>query len=405
MKALTRDEVKVVARRRTRAWRWWVALLLVVVAAGAYWRFAHHPGAPRSSATAAAEPVPVLVSAAATRDVPIYLDGLGTVQASQTVTVKPQVDGKLIDVLFREGQDVKRGDVLARIDPRTYQAALDQAVAKKQQDEANLANARLDLARYKKLAAQAYTSAQTSDTQRATVAQLQAQVEQDQAQIDNARAQLSYCTITAPIDGRTGIRQVDQGNIVHAADTTGIVVLTTLRPIAVVFTLPQQLLGQVAAAMAAGAPEALALPQDVSMRPDAAVIDRGTLAVLDNQVDPTTGTIKLKAMFPNAKLALWPGAFATVRLLVRTEHSATVVPEAAIQRGPDGDYVYVVGGDMTAVRRPVRVGHEDLNGAVIESGLAVGERVVTDGASRLNNHDKVTMATAPASLAPPAHGA
>ena len=191
-----------------------------------------------------------MLAAAGQRDVPIYLDGLGTVQACATVTVKPQIDGMLTEVRFHEGQDVHAGDVLARIDPRTYQAAVDQAAAKKAQDEANLANARVDLARYTKLAATAYTSAQQADTQKAMVAQLEAQVAQDQAQIDTARAQLSYTTITSPIDGRTGIRQVDQGNIVHAVDTTGIVVITTLQPISVVFTLPQQQLAAVAAAQA-----------------------------------------------------------------------------------------------------------------------------------------------------------
>ncbi len=398
MSTLVREQVVASpSRRRVRLGRWWLVLLLLLLAGGGYWWFVlRHPAAPATAAAhVRSEPIPVLVAAAATRDVPIYLDGLGTVQASQTVTVKPQVDGKLIDVLFREGQDVTKGDVLAKIDPRTYQAALDQAVAKKQQDAANLANARLDLARYQKLAATAYTSAQTSDTQRATVAQLEAQVAQDQAQIDSSRAQLSYTTVTAPIDGRTGIRQVDQGNIVHAADTTGIVVLTTLRPIAVVFTLPQQQLGQVTQAMANGAPEALALPQDLAMRPDAAVIDRGTLAVLDNQVDPTTGTIKLKAEFPNARLTLWPGAFATVRLHVRTEQAATVVPQAAVQRGPNGAYVYVVGADDKATRRAVRVGHEDITGAVIEDGLHPGEQVVVDGAARLTDGAKVTIAQPP----------
>ncbi len=242
-------------------------------------------------------------------------------------------------MLFHEGQDVKKGDVLARIDPRTYQASLDQAVAKKQQDQANLANARLDLARYQKLSATNYTSAQTADTQRATVAQDVAQVAQDQAQIDNARTQLSYTTITAPIDGRTGLRQVDQGNIVHAADTTGIVVLTTLHPIAVIFTLPQQQLPQVAAAMAAGTPEALALPQDVSMRPNAAVLDRGTLAVLDNQVDPHHRHDQAEGAVPEPETAALARRVRDRAAAGRAPtQGATVVPEAAVQRGPQGAY-------------------------------------------------------------------
>ena len=409
MNVVTRDKLSV-ARRTRRPMRLGALLLLLLLAGGALWWFVWRtPGASTRSAgtqTAARgragghEPIPVLLATADQRDVPIYLDGLGTVQASQTVTVKPQVDGKLVEVLFSEGQDVKKGDVLARIDPRTYQAALDQAVAKKQQDEASLANARLDLTRYQKLAATAYTSAQTSDTQRATVAQDVALVGQDQAQIDTARTNLSYTTITAPIDGRTGLRQVDQGNIVHAADTTGIVVLTTLRPIAVIFTLPQQQLAQVTAAMAAGAPEALAMPQDVSMRPNAAVLDHGALAVLDNQVDSSTGTIKLKALFPNDGLRLWPGAFVTVRLHVSTDTGATVVPEAAVQRGPDGAFVYLVGSDSKAARRAVVVGHEDLSGAVVKSGVAVGDRVVVDGAARLTDGAQVTVAQPPGAQTP-----
>jgi multidrug efflux system membrane fusion protein len=224
-----------------------------------------------------------------------------------------------------------------------------------------------------------------------------AQVAQDQAQIDTARANLSYTTIVAPIAGRTGLRQVDQGNIVHASDSGGLVVLTTLRPIAVIFTLPQQQLAQVAAAMAAGTADALALPQDVAMRADAAPIDHGTLAVLDNQVDSSTGTIKLKALFPNDGLKLWPGAFVTVRLHVGTDPAATVVPEAAVQRGPDGAFVYVVGPDDKAVRRDVRIGHEDLSGAVVQSGVKPGERVVVDGAARLTDGAAVRIAQLPGS--------
>jgi len=291
-------------------------------------------------------------------------------------------------VRFREGQDVHAGDVLARIDPRTYQAALDQMLAKKAQDAANLANARVDLTRYTKLAATAYTSAQQADTQRSTVAQLEAQVAQDQAQIDNARAELSYTTIVAPIGGRTGIRLVDQGNLVHAADTGGIVVITTLKPIAVIFTLPQQQLSAVAAAQAQGTPEVEALPQGEE---GGAPLDRGTLAVLDNQVDPTTGTIKLKAMFPNEGMKLWPGGFVTVRLRVDTRRDATVVPPAAVQRGPQGPYVYVIGDGPTVSRRLVSVGHEDVRASIIDNGLQPGERVVIDGAARLTDGGKVTI--------------
>jgi multidrug efflux system membrane fusion protein len=365
--------------------------ILLALAGGAYWGVVLRPRA--APTVAAAEAIPVLTATAATRDVKLFLDGLGTAQASQTVTVKPQVDGVLTQVLFREGQEVHVGDVLARIDPRTYQAALDQAVAKKAQDAANLANARVDLTRYQKLAATAYTSAQQADTQKATVAEQEAQVAQDQAQIDTARAQLSYCTITAPIDGRTGIRQVDAGNLVHATDTTGIVVITTLKPIAVIFTLPQQALPEVAAAMENGPPVVLALPQTASGAAASRPLGEGTLSVLDNQVDQTTGTIKLKALFPNPHLQLWPGAFLTVRLQIGTAHDATVIPPVAVQRGPQGDYVYVVNDDLTVARRAVTLGHEDQVAAIIEGGLKPGERVVTDGASRLSDRTRVTIDT------------
>lgn len=336
------------------------------------------------------QPIPVLVAKSTVQNVPIYLDGLGTVQAFYTVTVRSNVDGPLVEVRFKEGQDVRVGDVLARIDPRPFQATLDQAVAKKTQDMANLANARLDLVRYQKLAATAYTSAQQADTQRATVAQLEAQVAQDQGAIDSARTQLSYATITAPIDGRTGIRQVDVGNIVHSSDTTGLVVITTLQPISVVFTLPQQTLPQVAAAMARGTPEVLAYNQGEDPK-NPALLDRGVLAVLDNQVDQTTGTIKLKATFPNANHTLWPGGFVGVKLRVNTVQDAVVVPPAAIQRGPQGAYVYVIAENGTASRRLVTVGHEDAQVSIVTKGVQAGETVVVDGASRLTDNSKITV--------------
>jgi membrane fusion protein, multidrug efflux system len=402
MDAMTRQTETPARARRGRLRRSGMAVLCLLVLAGigyAIWFWPARAPAPNARSAARGAPIPVLVAASETKDVPIYLDGLGTVQAFQTVTVKPMVDGPLVEVRFKEGQDVRAGDVLARIDPRTYQAALDQAVAKKAQDQANLANARVDLARYQKLAATAYTSAQQADTQKATVAQLAAQVEQDQGAIDSARTQLSYTTITAPIDGRTGIRQVDQGNIVHASDTTGIVVITTLQPISVVFTLPQQALPAVATAMKQGSPEALAITQG-NDGDAAGVLDRGTLAVLDNQVDPTTGTIKLKATFPNPGHKLWPGGFVGVRLKVATEHGATVVPPAAIQRGPSGTYVYVVGADDTVKRESVTVGHEDAQASIITVGLQPGAKVVTDGASRLTDGGRVTIVTPGAAGAP-----
>ncbi len=376
-----------------------VILLLAVLGAagvGGWYAFVRQPateqaqtGRGRGRRAANGDPIPVLTATAGRADVPVYLDALGTVQAFNTVSIKPMIDGPLVAVLFKEGQDVHAGDVLARIDPRPYQAALDQVAAKKAQDEANLANARVDLARYQKLVATAYTSAQTSDTQRATVAQDEAIVKQDQAQIDTARTNLSYTTIVSPLDGRTGIRQVDSGNIVHAADTTPLTVITQLQPVSVVFNLPQQTLGAVARALSQGAPEVLALPQVVADE-GRAVLDRGMVAVLDNTVDQATGTIKLKATFPNAALALWPGGFVNTRLLIDTERDVVTVPPAAVQRGPAGAFVYVLNANATVTRRAVQVGHEDEAVSVVASGLAPGERVVTDGAARLTDGAKVT---------------
>jgi len=377
------------APSRTRLIRGLLVVLVLLAIAGLGWRWwqGHQVATAPSGATRghASDAVPVLVAPATRADVPIYLDALGTVLAWSTVTIKPMVDGPLIEVRFHEGQDVRTGEVLAQIDPRTFQAALDQAVAKKAQDEATLANARVDLARYLKLAKTEYASQQQAETQKATVAQLEAQVAQDQAQIDTARTELSYATITSPIDGRAGIRQVDAGNIVHATDTTGVVVLTSLKPIAVIFTLPQQDLALVKTAMDRGAAEVLAVSDA------GATLDRGTLEVLDNQVDPTTGTIKLKARFPNTELRLWPGGFVRTKLLVDTEKGAITVPPAAVQRGPRGPFVYVANADGTAARRMVEVGHEDVRASIITSGVTEGEQVVTDGASRLTDGAKITV--------------
>jgi multidrug efflux system membrane fusion protein len=433
MDALTREPTTTVTRSRARRVVMLLASVALIAAVGAtlwFWpTTTNNPAKDRF----ANEPIPVLVATATRRDVPIYLDGLGTVQAFYTVTIRPMVDGPLVAVDFHEGEDVRKGDVLARIDPRTFQAAVDQAVAKRAQDEALLANARVDLTRYQKLVSNAYTSAQQADTQKSLVAQLEAQIRQDQAQIDTTRTQLSYCTIIAPIDGRTGIRQVDPGNIVHASDSSGasnLVMLTQLQPISVVFTLPQQSLPAVARATADGMPKALAVTQgavtegvgtqagstqagstqagstqagNAQAGNGSTVLDRGTLAVLDNQVDPTTGTIKLKATFPNARRVLWPGGFVGVRLLVDTARAALTVPPAAVQRGPRGTYVYVIDAASTAHRRDVTVAHEDQEVSIITAGLQPGDRVVTDGAARLAEDTKVAIAEpAPKPPGPPA---
>ena len=402
MDALTREPVDLTTRSRSRRWLMVVLCLLVIAAIGyAIWFWPAGSGGQAARNRNANQPIPVLVATAEQKDVPIYLDALGTVQAFNTVTIKAMVDGPLNSVNFTEGQDVKKGDVLAQIDPRTYQAAFDQAVAKKAQDEAQLANARLDMARYTKLAANNYSSGQQADTAKAQVAQLEAQVKQDQAQIDNARTELSYTTITSPLDGRTGMRQVDAGNIVHASDTTGIVMLTQLQPISVVFTLPQQTLPLVAKAMSQGAAKVLAYAQGTTGS-QSGVLDTGTLTVLDNQVDPTTGTIKLKATFPNPGNRLWPGAFVGVQVQVDTAKDAVVVPPAAVQRGPRSTYVYVVNNDGSTTRRDVKGGHEDAQQSIIADGIRPGDKVVIDGASRLNDGSKVTIVQPAAAGASPA---
>ena len=347
----------------------------------------------------ASGPIPVLTAPASRADIPVWFDSIGTVQASSSVVLRAMIEGPLVEVGFQEGQEVRAGDILARIDPRPYQAALDQVSAKKAQDEANLANARLDLARYQKLAQTAYASAQQSDTQKAVVAQLEAQLRQDQAQIDNARTQLSYTTITAPIAGRAGLRQIDVGNIARPSDPNGLVVIAAMQPISVLFTLPQQNLAAVRAAMQRGEALVLALPQavgnpvgSVGGAASNAPLDRGTLAVLDNQVDPATGTIKLKASFPNTQSQLWPGGFVNIRLRVQTLSQVVTVPPQAVQRGPSGPYVYVAKADNTATRRPVTIAYEDQSASVIRAGLEPGEMVVTEGASRLTENARIVIA-------------
>jgi membrane fusion protein, multidrug efflux system len=344
-------------------------------------------------------PVPVLAATPRIQDVPVYLDGVGAVRALNNVLVRSQVDGKLIAVNFTEGQDVKKGDVLAEIDPVIYKAQYDQAVAKKAQDEAQLANQRLDLARYQQLAASNAGSKQQFDTQRAVVAQQEALVNADQAAIDNMQAMLSYTKIIAPLSGRAGLRQVDQGNIIHASDATGLVIITQLQPIAVLFSLPQQQIVRVNAASAKGG-----LTVDVFGNDGITVIDTGTLKGIDNQVDPTTGTLKLKAEFPNAGFQLWPGQFVNVRLKVDTLAQAIVVPTSAVQRGPAGTFSYVIGEGDIVTAKPVVVTQQNETDAVIASGLSPTDRVVTTGFANLSDGAKVIIGkdeqTPAADLAP-----
>ncbi|TMJ81918.1 MAG: efflux RND transporter periplasmic adaptor subunit [Alphaproteobacteria bacterium] len=344
-------------------------------------------------------PVPVLAATPRIQDVPVYLDAVGAVRALNTVTVRSQVDGKLIAVNFTEGQDVKKGDVLGEIDPVIFKAQYDQTVAKKAQDEAQLANQRLDLARYQQLSASNAGSKQQYDTQRAVVAQQEALVNADQAAIDNAQAMLGYTKIIAPLSGRAGLRQVDQGNIIHAADLTGLVIITQLQPIAVQFSLPQQQIVRTNAAAAKGA-----LTVDVFGNDGTTVIDSGTLKGIDNQVDPTTGTLKLKAEFPNANFQLWPGQFVNVRLKVDTLSQAVVVPTSAVQRGPAGTFSYVIGDNDIVTAKPVAVTQQNEHDAVIASGLSPSDRVVTTGFANLSDGAKVIIGkddqTPAADLAP-----
>ncbi len=377
-----------------------IGIVLIALAAAFYYVFsASAPQQRRGGRFAAGEgPVPVLVAPAARADVPVYMDAVGTIKALNTVTVRPQVDGKLLSVNFKEGDDIKKGDVLAKIDPVIYQAQLNQAIAKKAQDEAQLANSKIDLERYEKLAATAAINKQQADTQRALVAQYTALVQADQAAIDNAQAMLGYTTITAPIDGRTGIRMVDEGNYVRSADAnSSIVVITQLQPISVLFNLPQQDLSQVNTAFNKGP-----LNVEAQRSDNDAVIDRGTLRVVDNQVDQTTGTVKLKAEFPNANLQLWPGQFVNIRLLVDTLKQVVVIPTGAVQRGPNGTFVYVVKDDDTVSVRPITVQKQDETQTVISKGLEAPERVVTTGFVRLTDGTKVAIGSGEAPAAQPA---
>jgi multidrug efflux system membrane fusion protein len=367
-----------------------IGLIVVAVAAAAVYYFTGSTETQQRRSRFGGEggPVPVLVAPAAKADVPVYLDAVGTTKALNTVLVKAQVDGKLIEVAFKEGQDVKRGDVLARIDPTTYKAALDQAVAKKAQDEALLANAKNDLARYEQLAATNAINRQQADTQKSLVAQYTAQIQSDQGAIESAQATLAYTTIRSPLDGRTGIRAVDEGNIVRAADTTGVVTLTQLQPISVFFNLPQQEITRVNTAFAKGPLAVDALRSD-----NDAVIDSGTLSVVDNQVDSTTGTVKLKAEFPNKTLQLWPGQFVNIRLLIDTLKQVVTIPTGAVQRGPTGTFVYVVKDDNTVSMRPITVQKQDENQTVVSKGVETGERVVTTGFARLTDTARITISS------------
>jgi membrane fusion protein, multidrug efflux system len=363
------------AQRRSRAWLLGTLAVLATLA----WLWL-----PDKRTDAAAQRdrggqvIPVDVTEAKRADVPVYLEGLGTVQAFNTVTVTARVDGELQKLGFVEGQMVNKGDLLAQIDPRPFQAALGQVRAQKAKDEATLQSAKADLERYIMLAPEDLASKQTLDAQRATVAGLEAQIKGDQANIDNAETQLRYTTIASPIQGRTGIRRVDIGNNVHATDTNGIVVVTQLQPISLIFTLPEDTLGVIATALSTGPVAVTALSRDGRTE-----LDQGTVSLVDNQIDQSTGTIRIKAVFPNTQNKLWPGQYVNARVLVRTDRGALTIPSAAVQRGPNGLFAYVVKPDQTVEVRALKVGEENGSVSVVQDGLRDGERVVTSNQYRL----------------------
>ena len=363
---------------------WLSTAILVVAAGGLAWYVVHQPGksAPSQASSAIVPPVPVTAGLAETKNIPVYLTGLGTVQAFNTVVVKVRVDGQLDKVAFTEGQNVKAGDLLAQIDPRPYQAALDQAKAVKAKDEAQLENAKRDLQRFVNL--HDFATKQSVDTQTALVRQFEATIQGDQAAIESAQTQLDYSTITAPLTGRTGVRLVDQGNIVHASDANGLVMITQLQPISVIFSLPAEQLRNVSREMANGPLKVIA-----EGRTDHQQLGEGALSLVDNQIDQGTGTIRLKATFPNEDHALWPGEFINIRLLLRTLQQVVTVPSTTIQRGPNGMYVYVIKPDSTVAMQPVSVGQMNDGTSVVESGLQPGDKIVVRGQYRLQPGTRV----------------
>jgi len=380
--------------------RWTGLIVLALLAAGGTiaWRHYETTGAQRANADKPRGPaaVPVKIASVEKADFPVYLGGLGTVQGFNTVVVRTRVDGQIDTIAFTEGQIVKEGDLLAQIDPRPFQAALDQAKAKKAQDEANLANANLDLQRFTKLGE--FATRQQTDTQRSTVQQLNAQIAADDAAISNAQTQLAYTTIKAPISGRVGFRQVDQGNIVNAATQTGIVTIAQIEPIAVIFTAPEQNLVDINQSLTEHPLKVIALTTDGKR-----VLSEGTLAVINNQVDTTSGTIRLKAVFDNKDHVLWPGLSVSTRLLVTTLKDSTVIPDDAVQHGADGLYAFAVGADNKAELKKIKVGPSMDGRTVIEDGLSAGERVIVAGQYKVQ--PGVLVATSVAtSAATPAKG-
>ena len=380
----------------------WVLLIAAVGAVGYFgWQrfYGPNPRAKTESAQKSAPPtsnapVRVTVKPVEKADFPVYLTGLGTVQGFNTVVVRTRVDGQVDQIAFKEGQLVNQGDLLAEIDPRPFQAALAQAKAKKAQDEANLANANLDLQRYTKLGE--FATRQQTDTQRSTVAQLTAQIAADDAAVFNAQTQLDYTTIKAPISGIAGLRQVDVGNIVNASTQTGIVTIAQIEPIAVVFTAPEEQLPYINEGQSIQPLKVIAITTD-RKKP----LAEGTLAVVNNQVDSTSGTIRLKAVFDNKNHALWPGQSVSTRLLVKTLKDATVVPDDAIQHSTDGLYAYIVNQDNKAELRKVKVSQSIDGRSVVDEGLSPGQQVITGGQFKVQPGTLVSTAVASSDPAQP----
>jgi multidrug efflux system membrane fusion protein len=361
-----------------------LAALLVAAAAGgmAYLRWGD--GATAQHTPAPPPAVPVTSGLAEARDMPVYVRGLGTVQAYNAVAVRSRVDGQIVRVAFTEGQEVKTGDLLFEIDPAPFRAALDAAMAARQRDEAQLASVNADFKRTAKLVEQGWQTRQAYDQQKAQLGQLESALKSDDAQIETARINLGYTEIRAPIDGRSGARQVDLGNVIHANDQTPLTTITQLHPISVSFTVPQREFERIREAKAKGEVET-----DAYTEGDSKLLGKGSLAFIDNQIDQQTGTLRLKATFANADEALWPGEFVDVRLVVEVRRNAVTVPARTVERGPDGEFLFVVRGDGTVEMRKVRVFEEEQGLAVIDSGLAAGERVVVDGQYRLENGTRV----------------